>query len=194
MMEDKSKQPLNQQEKDYLLKLTRETLNYYFQTGKLLIIDDSQVPERLKNKQGVFVTLEKKHQLRGCIGYLEPLKPLYQAVMENVINAAVKDWRFPPVTKDELQDIKIEISVLSVPKLLEVPALERPKILKPLVDGVILEEGLNKATYLPQVWEQLSDPNIFLGSLCEKGGWPENAWQDEKLKLYTYQAEVFKEK
>jgi len=180
-------------EKNFLLKLARRTLIYYLATGKILEIAETEIPQRLKLKQGVFVTLEKNNELRGCIGYLEPIKPIYQAVMENVINAAVNDWRFPAVTKDELNDIKIEISILSVPKLCQAKAEDRLNVLRPMIDGVILEEGKKTATYLPQVWEQIADPETFLCSLCEKGNWPKDAWQDEKIKLYTYQVEYFRE-
>jgi len=184
---------LNEAEKKYLLNLARRTLEEYLTKRSVLQIDEAEVPLGLKVKQGVFVTLEKKGELRGCIGCLEPQKPIYQAVIENVINAAVNDWRFPEVSPSELKDISIEISILSVPQLLKAKAEERARVLRPLVDGVILEEGLNLATYLPQVWEQLADPQTFLCSLCEKGNWPKDAWQDEKIKLYIYQAEHFKE-
>lgn len=185
---------LNEREKDYLLKLARQTLKHYYDTGEVFQFDKSEVPERLLAVQGAFVTLEKNKQLRGCIGYIEPINELYQAVVDNVIAAALHDSRFTPVTKDELIDIKIEISVLSVPKeRQEISPGSRHRELRPLIDGVVLKQGNRTSTYLPQVWEELSDPIQFLTSLCQKGGMHGNCWKDEEVKMYTYQAEVFGE-
>lgn len=193
MAQDLTDRLLTQEEKNYLLLLARQTLNHFYDTGKLLEVDEAEVPERLKAVQGVFVTLEKHGNLRGCIGYIEPVKELYQSVIDNAISAAISDHRFLPVTKDELDDIEIEISVLSVPKLFNVPASERLTSLRPLVDGVVVEQGTRRSTYLPQVWKDLSNPQEFLSSLCSKGGWAGDCWQDDNVKLYTYQADVFKE-
>ena len=184
---------LSQQEKNYLLKLARKSLNHYFETSQILKVDESDIPESLKKEQGVFVTLTKDDKFRGCIGYIEPVKELYLAVIDNAISAAVNDNRFLPVTQEELKDIKIEISVLSIPQVLDVPADERLVKLRPLIDGVVLEEGNRRSTYLPQVWEDLNNPEDFLSSLCQKGGWNLNCWQSDEVKLYTYQAEVFHE-
>ncbi|MBU1131383.1 AmmeMemoRadiSam system protein B [Patescibacteria group bacterium] len=191
MPADSAGRALNQNEKNYLLNLARQTLNHYYDTGEKLTVNESQIPPRLKVEQGVFVTLEKNKQLRGCIGYIEPVKSIYQSVIDNAISAAVNDHRFQPVTKDELNDIEIEISVLSVPQLLAVPALDRLTALRPLTDGVVLREGQRSSTYLPQVWEDLKDPEDFLQSLCQKGGWPSTCWKDDEVQLYTYQADVF---
>lgn len=184
---------LSQEEKDYLLKLVRQTLDEYYKTGKILKVSEADVPARLKASQGVFVTLTENGNLRGCIGYIEPVESIYQSVIDNAVSAAVNDPRFMPVTKDELKDIKIEISVLSVPQVLDVPAKSRLTTLRPLVDGVVLEEGNKRSTYLPQVWEELADPEEFLSSLCQKGGFTKNCWTKEEIKLYTYQADVFHE-
>jgi len=185
---------LTSAEKDYLLELARNTLNNYFKTGKILEVNEAEVPKNLKNEQGVFVTLEKDGSLRGCIGYIEPVKQLYLAVIDNAISAAVNDNRFSPVTQDELKDIDIEISVLSVPRILDASVDERLIKLRPLADGVVLEEENRRSTYLPQVWEDLSNPQDFLSSLCVKGGWQQDCWQSDDVKLYTYQAEVFGER
>jgi len=184
---------LNQAEKDYLLTLARQTLNHYFETEELLKVNQAEVPERLTAAQGVFVTLEKNNQLRGCIGYIMPVKSIYQAVIDNAIAAAVHDGRFSPVTQGELNDIDIEISVLSVPESLNASAVNRLSSLRPLIDGVVLRDGVRSSTYLPQVWEDLNNPQEFLSSLCNKGGWPNNCWQEDKVELYTYQADVFSE-
>lgn len=184
---------LSNEEKDYLLKLARQSLNYYFDAGQFLSVDENAVPERLKNKQGVFVTLTKNGDLRGCIGYIEPVAAVYQSVIDNAVSAAINDSRFMPVIKSELKDLDIEISVLSVPQILDLPAEKRLTSLRPETDGVVLEEGNRRSTYLPQVWEELTDPEEFLASLCQKGGWAKTCWTKNEVKLYTYQADVFYE-
>jgi hypothetical protein len=143
---------------------------------------------------GCFVTLHKHGQLRGCIGSIEPVSPLVECVENNAKSAAFRDPRFPPLRRDELSDIDLEVSVLSVPQSLRFRDGEDLKRqLKPLVHGVILSRGFNRSTFLPQVWKQLPDKEQFLGHLCQKGGMPQNAWQDPETKVQVYQAEVFGE-
>ncbi len=139
--------------------------------------------------------MTKNGELRGCIGYLEPRKPLCDCIIENAINAAVNDRRFPaPVTFEELASITIEISVLTVPQKLEIK--DREELVSHLVanrDGLILRRGRHQSTYLPQVWEHFPDKEDFLDSLCRKGGMPDGCWKDEDTEIFTYQAEVFHE-
>ena len=189
-----SEENLTLEERDFLLKLSRDTLESYIKSGKVPEIEESKLTERLKEKKGVFVTLKERGELRGCIGYIMPKKPLYQAVIDNTINAAVHDPRFYPVRKDELADIKIEISVLTVPKKLEYKDYnELLNKLVPMRDGVILKRGFNEATYLPQVWEQIPDKIEFLSRLCIKAGMESNCWKDSRTEVYIYHAEVFGE-
>src|SRR3989338_8541812 len=104
--------------------------------------------------------------------------------MDNAVSAAVSDPRFNPVEYDELKDIKIEISVLTVPKKLNFSSGEDLKNkLKPMIDGVVLKQGFKQSTYLPQVWESLPDKEKFLTSLCVKGGMDPNCWQDESTEV-----------
>ncbi len=185
----------SQSERDYLLNLARRTLETHYQNGKTLSVDKSEVPEKLKQERGVFVTLEKNGQLRGCIGYILPNSPIYQAVIENALNAALNDNRFTPVTADELDELTIEISILTLPAELEVSnSSDYLKKLRPEVDGVIIKQDSYQSTYLPQVWEDLSSPEEFLSSLCQKAGLSSDCWQEPETKLFIYQAEVFKEK
>ena len=152
------------------------------------------VPEALREARGCFVTLNKNGKLRGCIGYIFPVKPLYEAVADNTVNAALRDSRFPPVKADELAEINIEISVLTVPEKL---AFSSPEDLlarlRPNVDGVVLRFGQRQATYLPQVWQQIPNREAFLGYLSAKAGMPSTAWRKEGMTVLTYQAEVFHE-
>lgn len=185
---------LTPEEKEFLLKLARETIETYLATGGRPKVDKSQVSDKLKQKMGCFVTLEKNGMLRGCIGHILPQEELYKCVMDNAINAAVNDPRFNPVSTDELKDITIEISALSVPTRLTFSSPEDLKNkLIPNVHGVILKRGFRQSTYLPQVWEQLPDKESFLTQLCIKGGMNPYCWKDSSTEVYVYRAHVFSE-
>jgi len=186
---------LTPEEKKALLKIARKVLTQYLEDGTLPKIEPESLSPTLKENRGCFVTLIKKGRLRGCIGYLQPKKPLCDCVIENAINAALHDFRFPePVSLEELKEISIEISVLTVPKKIELK--NRSELLDHLVpgrDGVILRNGRLQATYLPQVWEHFPDKESFLDYLCRKGGMLTGCWKDPRTEIYTYQAEVFHE-
>lgn len=184
---------LNEEEQTFLLTLARQTLEEYLKDGTTPQVDEASVPERLKEKRACFVTLNKEGMLRGCIGNLTPEDMLYKSVMENAINAALRDPRFPPVTYRELSGITIEISVLSIPERI---LYESPEDLLKKIEGkgVIISSGLNRATYLPQVWEQLPDPEEFISYLCSKAGLSPDFWQKGALEVYVYTAQVFEEK
>ncbi|MDP8262607.1 MAG: AmmeMemoRadiSam system protein A [Candidatus Ancaeobacter aquaticus] len=187
MNEDANKSGnLKMKEKQQLIDIARETLETQVKTGKAPHINVS-VPE-LMEKRGVFVTLTINHNLRGCIGYIEPIKPLYTGVIENAVNASSRDWRFPPVSESELDKINVEISVLTVPeKIKSVDEIEIGK------HGVIIEKGLNKGVFLPQVApEQGWDVKETLENLCHKAGLPTDAWS-KGADLYIFSADVFSE-
>jgi len=152
------------------------------------------VPEALRSARGCFVTLNKDGKLRGCIGYIFPIKPLYEAVADNTVNAALRDRRFGTVAPEEVDKIQIEISVLTVPQVL---AFSSPEDLlarlRPNVDGVVLRFGQRQSTYLPQVWQQIPKKEVFLSQLSAKAGMPAGAWRKPGLTVLTYQAEVFDE-
>jgi hypothetical protein len=128
--------------------------------------------------------------LRGCIGSLLAHRPLGEDVAANAQSAAFHDPRFPPLTRDELGEIDIEVSVLSTPEPLFPPDEAALKIqLRPGVDGLILEYGPHRSTFLPQVWEQLPDPGQFLAHLKQKGGLPADFWhKDVRVSRYTVQS------
>ncbi len=181
---------LKAEHKSYLLRLARKSLNAA--VLRKPVTDTVEIPEILKDHRGCFVTLTSKGDLRGCIGYIEPIKPLYRAVIENAENAALKDPRFPPVTAKELEGIKVEVSVLTKPQPLKFSTPdELLKKLVPGVHGVILRKGSFQSTYLPQVWEQLPDKMKFLEHLSLKAGMPRDGWKTSEVKVYT--AEHFSE-
>lgn len=138
-----------------------------------------------REKRGVFVTLEIEGELRGCIGNIEPVHPLWQAVQRNAHEAAFGDPRFPALTEDEFEKLDIEISILTVPEKTSVEQIE------PSIDGVVVEQGGYKATYLPQVWDDIPEKEQFLSSLCLKAGLEPEAWKDDETVVYTYQVEKF---
>lgn len=186
---------LSKDEKEFLLRLARRRLESVVRGTKFDAINPDLLTEELVKKKGCFVTLNKHSMLRGCIGYILPRKPLYQCVIDNTVNAALHDSRFSPVQPDELDDIEIEISVLTVPKQLEYDnSDELLRKLRPGIDGVILSSGWHSSTYLPQVWEQLPDKIDFLTRLCLKGGMSKDCWKKSTTEIKTYQALVFSEK
>jgi AmmeMemoRadiSam system protein A len=145
-------------------------------------------------KRGCFVTLHKSGELRGCIGAIEPVKPLISCVEENAVNAAFNDPRFPGVTGEEIDILDIEISILSVPKTLKVSSIDELKEkIKPRFHGVILSRGWKKATFLPQVWEQLPNTETFLANLCMKAGMGRGCWKDPETEIKVYTAQYFSE-
>ena len=181
---------LSSEEKETLLNVARQSLELGLRGKKLPRLEtDSPL---LQADGATFVTLTVNGKLRGCIGALEPYQPLINDVREHALAAAQKDFRFNPVRPEELDQIEIEISRLTKPVPLEYDdALDLLKKLRPGVDGVVIKDGQRRATFLPQVWEQLPDPKVFLSELCAKMGVPSNAWQRKKLDVLVYQVEEF---
>ena len=181
-------------EKQHLLALAREALEAGVRGERLPPLDFDQLPDRLRESGATFVTLTKQGELRGCIGALEAYLPLAEDVRQHAVAAALQDYRFPPVSPDELDQIEIEVSHLSSPVLVEytTPGELLDKI-RAGIDGVILRDGSHRATFLPQVWEKIPDKAQFLGYLCEKMGSARNLWQIKHLQVYVYQVEEFEE-
>ena len=148
----------------------------------------------LQRPSGTFVTLKTHGQLRGCIGSLEPVESIAEGVRRNAVNAAFHDFRFSPLTAEELAHIDVEVSVLTVPQPLAYrDADELLTRLRPGVDGLIIRKGGHGATFLPQVWEQLPRTEDFLGHLCLKAGLSADAWRRGDLAVETYQVVYFEE-
>ena len=179
----------------FLLGLARKTLAKVVQTGAAAGAEAAGVPKALVEKKACFVTLTKGGQLRGCVGGFFPRDPLFKAVADMTYLAAMKDTRFKPVTKGELDDIDLEISVLTVPRPLTYDSPEDLlAILRPNIDGVILRLGRRQSTYLPQVWKQIPDKETFLGNLSRKAGLSASAWRRSGVTILTYQVEAFHER
>jgi uncharacterized protein len=185
---------LSQEERSILLRLARQALESGVRRQPLERLDLDALPERLREPGASFVTLTERDILRGCVGALEAYQPLAEDVREHAIAAALEDYRFPPVRAEDIPWIKIEVSRLTAPVALEVDEPEDlPKLLRPGVDGVVLRDGMRRATFLPQVWEKLPDPREFLGHLCNKMGVDANYWRYHKLHVEIYQVEEFHE-
>ncbi len=178
---------LSKEEKERLLFIARETLNSYLKDGN--IPDFKEENSKFLEKSGVFVTLHTKEgHLRGCIGYILPIKPLYEAIIENAISAAVSDYRFPQVGWNELSSLKIELSVLTPPK--GVGTYTNIIIGK---HGVILSKEGKSAVFLPQVApEQGWTLEETLTHLSQKAGLPQDAWK-KGCQFEVFKAEVFGE-
>ncbi len=178
------KSGLSEESKTVLLKIARTSLSAAVKD--LPQPHPGELSEPFREHRGCFVTLTKNKMLRGCIGYIEPIKPLYQAIIENARNAALYDHRFSPVRPDEVDSLSIEISVLSkpVPLTFKTPD-ELLGLLRPGIDGVILTNGSHQSTFLPQVWEQLPDKIQFLEHLSTKGGQHRDGWKSSEVKIYS---------
>jgi len=147
----------------------------------------------LEGKGACFVTLKIDGTLRGCIGSLEAHRPLFEDVHANAVAAALHDPRFPPLTVDELAKTTIEVSLLSPMHKLDVHSEQETIIkLRPAQDGVVFQYGSQKATFLPQVWEQLPDAHQFLAHLRIKTGLPPDFWHPDVL-IYVYKVDKFSE-
>jgi AmmeMemoRadiSam system protein A len=152
------------------------------------------LPSKLLEQHACFVTLTQAGMLRGCMGNLLPRAALYQTVTENTRNAALRDPRFPPLEKNELGEVQIEITVLSQLEPLRYNSVdELLNQLQPGEHGVFLQLGASIATFLPQVWEQVPDRIQFLDRLAQKCGGSSSAWREKDAQLCVYYAEYFSE-
>ncbi len=185
---------LSPAERKTLLRLAREALAAAVAGQPRPTVDPAQLSPALTRPGASFITLTERGELRGCIGALQPQYPLYEDVQIHAAQSALNDYRFPPVVPAEVPQIEVEVSVLTEPQPLpyDQPA-DLPGRLRPAVDGVILGHGHRRATFLPQVWEHVPDPEVFLSMLCEKMGAPANTWRKTKLDVQIYQVEKFTE-
>lgn len=182
-------------ERKTLLALARQSLGDAVRSGKPPEVELAKYDPKLAAPRACFVTLTIKGLLRGCIGHIFPREPLVRAVVHNAASAALKDTRFPPVRARELDQIEIEVSILTLPERLDLKSpVELLGRLRPKTDGVVLRVGRRQATYLPQVWEQLPDKESFLAHLAEKAGLPDTGWKDPEAEVLVYQVEAFHER
>ena len=182
---------LTEEEKTFLLSLARNTLETYTKTGTppKLAPTEYLLTSRLKEKYGVFVTLKKCDELRGCIGYILPRTSLFQAVIENTINSSSYDMRFNPVESNETSNITIEISVLS-----HLKKINKPDEFIIGKEGIVIRKGPVNAVFLPQVaTEQGWNREETLCQLCRKAGLSKDAWKEDGMEFYVFTADVFHE-
>ncbi len=183
------------EEKAKLLLLARKAIGQFLETGEAPEVVKEVDAAEFSEPRGVFVTLRRGGELRGCIGFPLPTLPLGRAVMQAAVAAASSDFRFPQVTLEELPDIAIEISVLTVPEKIEVEKPEEyPRKVKIGEDGLIIECMGHSGLLLPQVpVEEGWDAETFLGHLCMKAGLPPGTWKNEGVEIKAFKAEIMSE-
>jgi AmmeMemoRadiSam system protein A len=179
-----------------LIKFARKILESYFEEEEPEVSEE--IKERYSEEKASFVTLTKNGDLRGCIGSLEAVngRSLWEDIQKNVLNAAFQDPRFSPLKEKELDEIKIEISILNKPR--EIGFNSSEELLEKLNnnEGVILTDKNSgrTSTFLPQVWEQIPDKKLFLNHLCAKAGLNPDYWKyPEKIKIEVYEVDKIKE-
>jgi AmmeMemoRadiSam system protein A len=186
---------LTEEQGQQLIRLARKTIAVRLGLPGTLPDRDITTDPALQEKRGTFVTLKIRGQLRGCMGCLTPSETILEGIQRNALNAAFKDPRFPALTAPELEEAEIEISILTSPQELQHDGSnDLLAKLRPNIDGVIISKGLARATFLPQVWEQLPRTEDFLAHLCRKAGLSFDEWQKGELDVATYQVQYFHEK
>ena len=185
---------------EMLIKFARDNIEFFLQNDRKIPVAE-EIKEKFKDKYGAFVTLNmqsvSENSLRGCIGYIEPTYSLYEVIHRVSISSAIEDPRFPSVTLEEMENILIELSILTPPKLIDVnnPEDYYNKIVIGR-DGLIAERGVRRGLLLPQVpvdhgrnW----DVKTFLSRTCSKAWLDPEAWKNLATKIYSFQAILFEE-
>jgi len=178
---------------EYLVNLSKETIKYYLDNGKIMV-KPTDYPIELDEPLGVFVTLNKNNNLRGCIGYAEPIKPAIDAAMEVALSAAFNDPRLPELNEKEYDDLEFEVTVLTKPEMIEVAHpdqyFDEIEIGR---DGLIIQKGYARGLLLPQVAvENMFSIEDFLNHTCMKAGISADSWMDESCDVYKFQGQIFK--
>ena len=172
--------------------LARQALTDYIETKK--IIEPQDLPPVFLEMRGVFVTLHEDGDLRGCIGYPQPVMALGKAIVDSAINAGSRDPRFPSVRPGELGRIEVEVTILTRPKIYTAPKKELPELVLVGRDGLIVTRGPYSGLLLPQVAPEWGfDSREFLSQTCVKAGLTADAWLDEDTKVQHFQAQIFAE-
>lgn len=178
-------------ERRALLDLARSSIRHGVAHHRPRRVDPLDFPAALRERRAAFVTINRRGQLRGCIGHLEACQTLVEDIAENAYAAAFRDPRFPPLGEDELGDLEVHVSVLSPPQPIAVGSeAELLRVMRPGVDGLILEDGRHRGTFLPAVWESLPRPEQFLAHLKQKAGLPAAHWSDT-IRVSRYTTESF---
>lgn len=182
---------LTEYDKKVLLDVAQKSIQYGLTHNAALPVNLTAYNNLLNETGASFVTLNLNHQLRGCIGTLDAHQPLVKDIADHAYAAAFKDPRFSPISHEEIDDLEIHISVLTKSSVMDFTD-ERDLLnkLEPGVDGLILQEGVHRATFLPSVWEQLPEPKDFLTHLKLKAGLDKNYWS-EKIIVSRYKTLSF---
>ncbi len=187
---------LTNEEGTHAVHLARQTIEHHFRHN-INPLSERSMPAVFKEKRGVFVTLHSHPQqtLRGCIGFPLPTLPLYEAIRNAATSAAFQDPRFPPVTEPEIENLQIEITILTIPQPIKVTQpTEYPNKIHIGRDGLIVEQGIYKGLLLPQVpVEQNWDVAEFLSHTCMKAGLPPDAWLDDTTRILSFSGQIFTE-
>jgi len=175
-------------EEQQAIDLARWALNSYVK-GLSNVSQPELTDPYFNEKAGVFVTLKKNGTLRGCIGIIQPVDILARNIITSTRNSAQKDYRFPPVRSEEVDELEIEISILSPPKESKLEDIEIGK------HGLIVEGGSLSAVYLPQVATEIGWTfDQWLDSLCDKANLPTSYWKEKEAKFHTFTAQIINEK
>ena len=184
---------LSHTEREQLLYIARESLHSGLHQGSPHTANLDEAPDFLTWQLGVFVTLTRQGKLCGCIGSMHSDEPLARSVAESAYKAGFQDPRFAPLQAQQLDKTRIEISILSPMEPLSVESRsELLSALRPTLDGLLLQDRHYRSTFLPKVWEQLPDPEVFLEHLLTKAGLPVDHWS-ETMRFFRYQTVSFSE-
>ena len=176
------------------LKLARAAIVEQLSKNSRMQAPDN-LPVSFEEKRGVFVTLNKHENLRGCIGYPYPIFKLEDAIIDAAISAALNDPRFPPVALDEFKDVTIELTILTTPQVLKVEPGKLPEQIEIGKHGLIVKRGIYQGLLLPQVaTENKWSAEEFLCQTCWKAGLPQDAWLLKDTEVSTFEGQIFKEK
>ncbi|SFM85266.1 TIGR00296 family protein [Methanolobus profundi] len=176
------------------VQLARDAIETYLRTGEMLDGSEIQLPAIFNEVRGVFVTLTMNGDLRGCIGHPYADSHLRNAIADSALSAALRDPRFPPVSVREIEDITIEVTILTRPELMDVPPKELPSSIKIGRHGLIVKSGYRQGLLLPQVAPENDFDEIeFLNHTCMKAGLPCDAWA-EGAEVYAFEGQIFSEK
>jgi len=187
----KSAARLDDREKEILRKVARDSIDHGLSEGRPLPVSPGSYPRILEEPGAAFVTLESDGRLRGCVGSLVPRRPLVEDVAENAFAAAFRDSRFSPLELEEWPGVVFHVSLLTPSEPIEVDSREELlRTLRPGVDGLLLEDPPYRATFLPQVWKSLPDPEDFLGELLRKAGLSRDHWSST-LRFHRYEVTEF---
>jgi uncharacterized protein len=182
---------LSQEEGAIAVRLARQALEGAIRGERLLPL---HLPPIFDEKRGVFVTLKRQGELRGCIGLPYPIMPLRDAIIEAAVSAGTQDPRFPPVNVRELSELEVEVTVLTVPQPLLGSSLQRPEMVKVGTHGLLVKGWGGSGLLLPQVPVEYNwNSQQFLTHTCVKAGLPEDCWRSDDVEVFTFEGQIFHE-